>query len=132
VRLSYRTELEGSHWRWRIFSNSTVILQGLAPTRAEAVASVRELQLFIRAPQLSRISREALAREPCTSPSPPTKPATVVTSRAEEYRQLARDCHSLAWSLPPGPERSALLQMAEVCDRLADQQEHATDLRKKE
>jgi len=29
-------------------------------------------------------------------------------------------------------ERSALLEMAEVWDKLADQQEHATDLRKKE
>jgi hypothetical protein len=57
--------------------------------------------------------------------------ATVVTSRAEEYWQLARDCRSLARSLPPGPERSALLEMAEVWDRLADQQEHATDLRQK-
>jgi hypothetical protein len=130
VRLSYRTELEGSHWRWRIFSNSTVILQGLAPTRAEAVASVRELQLFIRAPQLSRISREALVREPCTSPWPPTKPATVVTSRAEEYRQLARDFHLMARNLLPGEERSALLKLAEEWDRLADQQEHATDLKK--
>jgi hypothetical protein len=130
VRLSYRTELEGSHWRWRIFSNSTVILQGLAPTRAEAVASVRELQLFIRAPQLSRISREALVREPCTSPSPPTKRATVVTSRAEEYRQLARDFHLMARNLLPGEERSALLKLAEEWDRLADQQEHATDLKK--
>jgi hypothetical protein len=119
VRLSYRTELEGSHWRWRIFSNNTVILQGLAPTRAEAVASVRELQLFIRAPQLSRISREALGREPCTSPSPPIERATVVTSRAEEYRQLARDCRSLARSLPPGPERSALLPLGRLSIGLA-------------
>jgi hypothetical protein len=109
-----------------------VILQGLAPTRAEAVASVRELQLFIRAPQLSRITREPLAREPCTSPSPPTKRATVVTSRAEEYREVARDFHLMARNLLPGEERSALLKMAEECDRLADQQEHATELRKKE
>jgi hypothetical protein len=131
VRLSYRTELEGSHWRWRIFSNNTVILQGLAPTRAEAVASVRELHSFIRAPQLSGISREALAREPCTSPSPPIARATVVTSRAEEYRQLARDFHLMARNLLPGEERSALLKLAEEWDRLADQQqEHATDLKK--
>jgi hypothetical protein len=56
--------------------------------------------------------------------------ATAVTSRAEEYRQLARDCRSLARSLPE--HSAALLEMAEVWDRLADQQEHATDLRKKE
>jgi hypothetical protein len=125
VRLSYRTELEGSHWRWRIFSNKTVILQGLAPTRAEAVALVRELQLFIRAPQLSRISREALARQPCTSPSPPTKRATAVTSEAEQYRRLARELHLMARDLLPGKERSALLKMAEEWDKLADQQKSA-------
>ena len=130
VRLSYRTELEGSHWRWRIFSNNTVILQGLAPTRAEAVASVRELQLFIRAPQLSRITREALAREAYTSRSPPIKRATVVTSRAEQYRRVARDCRLMAESLPAGQNRSALLEMAEEWGRLADQQDHATDLKK--
>jgi hypothetical protein len=129
VRLSYRTELEGSHWRWRIFSNKAVILQGLALTRAEAVASVRELQLFIRAPQLSRIGRETLAREPCRSPSPPTKRATVVTSRAEEYRQLGVIAVRWPGSFPPGGERSALLKMAEEWDRLADQQEHAPDLK---
>jgi hypothetical protein len=43
VRLSYRTNREGSHWRWRIFWNDTVILQGLAASHAEAVASVRGL-----------------------------------------------------------------------------------------
>jgi hypothetical protein len=48
VRLSYRTNREGSHWRWRIFWNDAVILQGLAASHVEAVASVRELQLFIR------------------------------------------------------------------------------------
>ena len=56
--------------------------------------------------------------------------ATDVThSKAEQYRQLARDFHVMARSLPPGEERSALLKMAEEWDRLADQQEHAADLR---
>jgi hypothetical protein len=48
-----------------------------------------------------------------------------VTSKAEHYRQLARDLHFMARNLPPGEERSALLKMAEEWDRLADQQEHA-------
>ena len=125
VRLSYRTELEGSHWRWRIFSNNTVILQGLAPTRAEAVASVRELQLFIRAPQLSRITREALAREAYTSRSPPIKRATVVTSRAERYCQLARACLQLANMFPGGVSRATLIEMAHEWARLGKQEDTA-------
>ena len=51
--VSNRIKREGSHWRWQIFWNSTVILQGVAATRAEAVASARGLQLFIRAPRLA-------------------------------------------------------------------------------
>ena len=125
VRLSYRTELEGSHWRWRIFSNNTVILQGLAATRAEAVASVRELQLFIRAPQLARITREPLAREACTSRSPPIKRATVVTSRAERYRQLARACLQLANMFPGGVSRATLIEMAHEWARLVKQEDPA-------
>ena len=54
---------------------------------------------------------------------------TVMTSRAEQYRQLARDFHFMARDLPPGENRSTLLKMAEECERLADQQEQATDLR---
>jgi hypothetical protein len=50
-------------------------------------------------------------------------------TRAEQYRQLARDFHLMARSLPPGENRSTLLKMAEECERLADQQEQATDLR---
>jgi hypothetical protein len=53
-----------------------------------------------------------------------------VTSRAEQYRRLARDCRLMAQSLPVGENRSALLEMVEAWDRLADQQEHATDLKK--
>jgi hypothetical protein len=54
---------------------------------------------------------------------------TAVTSEAEQYRRLARELHFLARNLAPGEDRSALLKMAEEWDRLADQQQHATDLR---
>jgi hypothetical protein len=50
-----------------------------------------------------------------------------VASGADQYRQLARDFHLMARNLPPGEERSALLKMAEEWDRLADQQEHASN-----
>jgi hypothetical protein len=46
-----------------------------------------------------------------------------VTSRAEKYRQVARDFDFMARDLTPGENRSMLLKMAEECDRLADQQE---------
>jgi hypothetical protein len=50
-----------------------------------------------------------------------------VTSGADQYRQLARDFHRIARNLPPGEEHSALLKRAEEYDRLADQQEHASN-----
>jgi hypothetical protein len=50
-----------------------------------------------------------------------------VTSEAEQCRRLARELHFMARDLLPGKERSALLKMAEEWDRLADQQERATD-----
>jgi hypothetical protein len=50
-----------------------------------------------------------------------------MATRADQYRQLARDCRLMAQSIPAGENRSALLEMAEECYRLADQQEHATD-----
>ena len=52
-----------------------------------------------------------------------------MTSRAEQYRQVARDFDFMARDPPPGENRSMLLKMAEECDRLADQQEQPTDLR---
>jgi hypothetical protein len=52
-----------------------------------------------------------------------------MASRTEQYRQLARDFHFMARSLPHGQNRSTLLKMAEECERLADQQKEATDLR---
>jgi len=60
---------------------------------------------------------------------PSIRRATIVTSRAEQYRRLARDFESMARSLPEW--RSALLKLAEEYEELADQQEHATGLRKK-
>jgi hypothetical protein len=51
-----------------------------------------------------------------------------VSSGAEnQYRKLARDFHLMARNLPAGRERAALLKMAEEWDRLADQQEHASN-----
>src|SRR5690242_16990581 len=50
----------------------------------------------------------------------------VVTSEADQYRQLARDFHLIARNLPLGEERSTFLKMAEEYDRLADQQERQT------
>jgi hypothetical protein len=102
-----------------------VILQGLAASRAEAVASVRELQLFIRAPQLARITRDPLAREACTSRSLPIKRATVVTRRAERYRQLARACLQLANMFPGGVSRATLIEMAHEWARLVEQEDPA-------
>src|SRR5262245_7662692 len=72
---------------------------------------------------------ERLSNHGVTRPHIGTARETVVTSRAEQYRQLARDFHFMARDLPPGENRSMLLKMAEECDRLADQQEQATDLR---
>ena len=51
-----------------------------------------------------------------------------MTSKAQQYRQLARDFHFMARSLPHGENRTALLKMAEECERLADQQQ-SSDLR---
>jgi hypothetical protein len=56
---------------------------------------------------------------------------TVVTSAGELYRQLARDFHFMARSLPPGEDCSRLLNAAEEWDRRADQEECATDLHRK-
>ena len=54
---------------------------------------------------------------------------TTTSSKAERYRQLARDLHLMARSLALGERRSVLLEMAEEWDRLADPQEATTDLR---
>ena len=56
-----------------------------------------------------------------------------MTKRANQYRGLAQDCQRMANSLPAGSEaRTSLVEMAQIWERLADEQERATDLRKKE
>jgi hypothetical protein len=56
-----------------------------------------------------------------------------MTKRANQYRDLAQDCQRMANSLPTGSDsRASLLEMAQIWNRLADEQERATDLRKKE
>ena len=57
---------------------------------------------------------------------------TVVTSAEELYRQLARDFHFMARSLPSGENRSAYLNAAEEWERRADQEGGALTLKKLE
>jgi hypothetical protein len=45
---------------------------------------------------------------------------------AERYRRLAAECLDVANNFPRGDHRDALLQMAQVWQRLADQYEDAT------
>jgi len=42
------------------------------------------------------------------------------------YRQLAQECSEVAATFPAGDQRDALLQMAQVWQRLADQYEAST------
>jgi hypothetical protein len=51
-------------------------------------------------------------------------------SRADEYRKLARDCLKLANMVPAGVPRDTLIDMAHEWERLAQQQERASNLRK--
>ena len=56
----------------------------------------------------------------------------MANKRANQYRDLTQDCQRIANGLPPGSDaRTDLLEMAKIWDRLADEQERATDLRKK-
>jgi hypothetical protein len=50
-----------------------------------------------------------------------------VANKAEHYRQFARDCLRLAQAVS-GEARTKLIEMAAEWDRLADQQDHPTDL----
>jgi hypothetical protein len=55
-----------------------------------------------------------------------------MASKAEQYLELARECLKLANEVPPGEARTTVLDMAREWERLAERQNHATDLRKKE
>jgi hypothetical protein len=48
-----------------------------------------------------------------------------VTSRAERYRELARECLRLANLLLPGPQRDRVREMAYEWVRLAEEEDHA-------
>jgi hypothetical protein len=47
---------------------------------------------------------------------------TIVADRASEYRRLARDCLQVAQTIPTEEARLALVEMARVWSRLADEQ----------
>jgi hypothetical protein len=47
----------------------------------------------------------------------------VTHKRAEEYRRLAQECLIAARTVSTGPARSSLIKMAQVWERLADEQE---------
>ena len=52
----------------------------------------------------------------------------MTSNRAEEYRRLARECLEIAHTLPAGERRATLLQMAQVWQRRAEQQDEAPAL----
>jgi hypothetical protein len=52
-------------------------------------------------------------------------------TRAEHYRQLARDCLTLANTVP-ARDRQTLLEMASEWERIADQQQRASDLQQQQ
>jgi len=52
----------------------------------------------------------------------------VTRSKAQEYRELARECRGLARTVSTEDGRRHLAAMAEVWERLADQQELGSDL----
>jgi phytoene/squalene synthetase len=54
-----------------------------------------------------------------------------MASRAEEYRRLADECLQLANLLPAG-ERQNVIAMAQTWQRLAEEQDRATDLRQEQ
>lgn len=55
-----------------------------------------------------------------------------VPSRSDQYRLLQLECLKLAEMLPRGERRDTMIRMAENWQHMAEEQERATDLRKKE
>jgi len=52
----------------------------------------------------------------------------VTRSKAQQYRELARECRKLAGTVSTDEGRAHLIAMAEVWERLAAQQEQGSDL----
>ena len=52
----------------------------------------------------------------------------VTRTKAEEFRRLAQECRATAQTLSTEQARTEMLAMAEVCDRVAAQQTHGTDV----
>jgi pyruvate-formate lyase len=52
----------------------------------------------------------------------------VMRTKSEEFRRLAQECRVTAQTLSTEQARAEMLAMAEVCDRVAAQQTHGTDL----
>ena len=53
---------------------------------------------------------------------------SVTRSKAQEYRELALECRRLAGTVSTEDGRTHLAAMAEVWERLADQQEQGSDI----
>jgi hypothetical protein len=51
--------------------------------------------------------------------------ADVTRKRAEEYRRLAEECLVAARAISIGSTRTTLIRMAQIWERLADEQEKA-------
>ena len=51
-----------------------------------------------------------------------------MANQSERYRRLAQECSEMAHIFPAGERRTSLLEMAQVWQRLADEQDHASDL----
>jgi hypothetical protein len=51
----------------------------------------------------------------------------VTRKKAEEYRRLAQQCHAMACTLSNAEARVSALQMAQVWERLADEQDRNPD-----
>jgi cell pole-organizing protein PopZ len=54
----------------------------------------------------------------------------VTRTTAEEFGRLAQECRGTAQTLSTEQARAEMLAMADVCDRVAAQQTHGTDLSK--
>jgi pyruvate-formate lyase len=52
----------------------------------------------------------------------------VTRTKSEEFQRLAQECRATAQTLSTEQARAEMLGMAEVCDRVAAQQTHGTDL----